>query len=173
MLIYPLLQLAKKNIPWLWTRKHQTIFNDLKTELISPKIMSCYDSSLNSLIITDASPIGISATLLQQSSNSSYRIAAYSSRTLTSAEQNCNQLERECLAIVYACEKFRVYILGEHFEIMTNYNKPLVHLFSNAQSRILLRIERWNLGLQEFDFTISPIKGKLMISCQDIRLTSS
>ena len=64
MLIYPLLQLAKKNIPWLWTRKHQTIFDDLKTELISPKIMSCYDSSLNSLIITDASPIGISATLL-------------------------------------------------------------------------------------------------------------
>ena len=133
MLIYPLVQLAKKNIPWLWTHKHQTIFDDLKTELISPKVMSCYDSSLNSLIITDASPIGISGTLLQQLSNSSYRITAYSSRTLTSAEQNCNKLERECLAIVYACGKFRVYILGEHFEIMTNYNKPLVHLFTNAQ----------------------------------------
>ena len=43
------------------------IFDDLKTKLISPKVMSYYDPSLNSLIITDASPVGISAILLQQS----------------------------------------------------------------------------------------------------------
>ena len=72
----------------MWTHKHQTIFDDLKTELISPKIMFYYDPSLNSMIITDASPVGISAILLQQSSDSSYRIIAYSSRTLTATEQN-------------------------------------------------------------------------------------
>ena len=110
MRIYPLLKLTKKNIPWLWN-KNQTIFDDLKTELISPKIMSYYDPSLNSLIITDASPVGISAILLQQPSDSSYRIIAYSSRTLTPTEQNYSQLERECLTVVHACEKFRVYIL--------------------------------------------------------------
>ena len=158
MRIYPLLELIKKNIPWLWTHKHQTIFDDLKTELISPKVMSYYDPSLNSLIITDANPVGISAILLQQSSDSSYRIIAYSSRTLTPTEQNYSKLERECLAIVHACDKFRVYILGGHFEIITDH-KPLVHLFSNAQSRMPLRIERWSLRLQEFDFTISHIKG--------------
>ena len=54
MRIYPLLELTKKSIPWLWTHKHQTIFDDLKTELISPKVMSYYDLSLNFLIITDA-----------------------------------------------------------------------------------------------------------------------
>ena len=58
--IYLLLELTKKNIPWLWTHKHQTIFDDVKTELISPKVMSYYVPSLNSLIITDASPVGIS-----------------------------------------------------------------------------------------------------------------
>ena len=71
MCIYHLLELTKKNIPQLWTNKHQTIFDDLKTELISPKVMSYYDPSLNSLKITDASPVGISAILLQQSSDSS------------------------------------------------------------------------------------------------------
>ena len=57
MRIYLLLKLTKKNFPWLWTHKHYAIFDDLKTELISPKVMSYYDPSLNSLIITDASPV--------------------------------------------------------------------------------------------------------------------
>ena len=108
MRVYPLLELTKKNIPRLWTHKHQGISDDFKTELISPKVMSYYDPSLNPLIITDASPVGISAIRLQQSSDSSYRIIAYSSLTLTPTEQNYSQLERECLAILYACEKFRV-----------------------------------------------------------------
>ena len=60
MRIYPLLELTKKNIHWLWTYKRQTISDDLKTELISLKVMSYYDLSLNSLIVTDASPVGIS-----------------------------------------------------------------------------------------------------------------
>ena len=111
MLIYPLLKLTKKNIPCLWTHKHQTIFDDLKTELISPKVMSYYDPSLNSLIITDASPVGISAIVLQQlysfTFDSSYCIIAYSSCTLTPTEQNYRQLERECLATEHAFEMFR------------------------------------------------------------------
>ena len=49
-------------------------------------------------------------------------------------------------------------ILGGHFETIIDH-KPFVHLFNNAQSRITLRIERWSLHLQEFDFTISQIKG--------------
>ena len=55
--------------------------------------MSYYDPSLNSLIITDASPVVvISAILLKQSSDSSCRIIAYLSRTLTPTEQNCSEL---------------------------------------------------------------------------------
>ena len=88
MRIYPFLEITKKNIPWLWTHKHQTIFDDLKTELISSKVISYYDPSLNYLIITDASPVGISAILLQQSSDRSYRVIVYSSRTITPTEQN-------------------------------------------------------------------------------------
>ena len=51
-----------------------------------------------------------------------------------------------------ACEKFRVYILGGLFEIITDH-KQLVHLFNSAQLQMPLRTERWNLRLQEFDFT--------------------
>ena len=71
MHICPLLELTKKNIPWLWTHKHQTVFDDLKAELISPKVISYYDPSLNYLIITEAIPVCIGAVLLQQSSKCS------------------------------------------------------------------------------------------------------
>ena len=62
------------------------------------------------------------------------------------------------MAIVHVCEKFGVYILVGHFEIITDH-KPLIHLFNNAQSRMPLQIERWCLRLQEFCFTISHIKS--------------
>ena len=48
------LKLTKKNIPWLWTYKHQNVIHDLKTELISPKVISYYDPSLNALIFRDS-----------------------------------------------------------------------------------------------------------------------
>ena len=118
--------------------------------------MSYYGPFLNSLIILNASPAGISATLLQQLSDISYNIIAYSRRTVTPTEQNYSQLEQEWLTIVHVCQKLKVYILGGDFEIITDH-KALVHLFNNAQSRIPLRIER--RSLQEFDFTISHIKG--------------
>ena len=57
--------------------------------------MSYYGPFLNSLIILDASPAGISATLLQQLSDISYNIIAYSRRTVTPTEQNYSQLEQE------------------------------------------------------------------------------
>ena len=122
------------------------------------------------MIITDASLVGISAILLQQSSDSSYSIIAYSSRTLTPTEQNHSQLERECLTIVHACEKFRAYILGRRFKIIIGH-KPLVYLFANAQSRIPLRFERWSLRLQEFDLQLFSLKVHLiqLISYHDIR----
>ena len=145
MRIYPLLGLTKKNIPWFLTHKHQTIFDDLKTELISPKVMSYYDPFLNSLVITDTSAIQVLVLYFYGNHPMVVivllRIIAYSRRTLKRIEQNYSQLERECLAIVHACRKFRVYILGRHFEIITDH-KPLVHLFNNAQSRMPLRTER-------------------------------
>ena len=76
----------------MWKLKHHSIFDYLKTELISPKVMSYFDLYLKSLIITDAGPAGIIAILLQQLSDNSSRNIAY----LTPTEQNYSQLEREC-----------------------------------------------------------------------------
>ena len=59
-------------------------------------------------------------------------------------EENFSQLEQECSAIVHECDSLGVYILGGHFEIITDH-KSLVHLFKNAQSRMPLQFERCSL----------------------------
>ena len=134
--------------------------------------MSYYDPSLNYLIITDASPVGVSAMLLQQLSDSSYRIIAYSSRALTPAEQNYSQLERECLAIVHAFKKSREYILGGHFKITTDH-QPLIYLFNKFNHECPCKLKDGTCVYKNLILQLVTLKVQLiqLISCHDIHLT--
>jgi hypothetical protein len=79
------------------------------------------------------------------------RPVAYTSRTLNSAELNFSTVEKECLAIVWACKHFRPYLLGRKFQIFTDH-KPLQWIFNvkDPSSRLL----RWKLSLREFEFEV-------------------
>ena len=83
---------------------------------------------------------------------------AYASRKLLPREQNYSTIERECLAIVWALQKFEVYLCGQHFVIQTDH-QPLVYM--NKAKVINKRIMRWALQLQEFRFRLESIPGKL------------
>ena len=69
----------------------------------------------------------------------------YASRSLTAVERRYSQTEREVLALVWACEKFHVYLYGNHFELETD-RKPLEVIYS-SKSQPSARIERWVLQL--------------------------
>ena len=119
-----------------------------------------FEPSKATTIVTDAGPIGVSAILMQHSPNQTdYRVVAYSSRTLTDVEKRFSQIKKECLGILHACEKSRMYLLGGKFTVPTDH-KPLVSLLMNPNSIIPLRIERWSLRLQEYDFEVKHIKGQ-------------
>jgi len=72
----------------------------------------------------DASQSGRGAALLQEG-----RPVAYSSRVMTQTEQNCAQIEKELLAIVFACEKFDQYIFGRSDVVVESDHKPLETIF--------------------------------------------
>ena len=114
---HPLRQLLRQDIEWVWTPECDETFSKLKNILSSGEsCITYFDENKQTILFTDASPYGISAILMQQSANQNdAKIIAYSSRSLTKAEQNYSQLERECLAVVYACEKNHLYLLGRHF----------------------------------------------------------
>ena len=110
-LTYPLRQLLKQNTDFIWTDDCNTAFIALKDKLTSEKCISYFDEEKETFIYTDASPFGISAILLQKSVHKDdSKVISYSSRSLTETEQRYSQLERECLALVYGCEKNRLYI---------------------------------------------------------------
>ena len=86
---------------------------------------------------------------------------AYASRKLSFAERNYTTTEREGLAMVYALQKFRNYLLGEHFKMFTDHS-TLQHLVNNPVFGG--RICRWFLLFQEFDFEIVVKPGWLNAS---------
>ena len=79
---------------------------------------------------------------------------AYASRSFTSSEKNYCQLERECLSIVFATERFNQYIYGQSF-LVKNHHQPLKSLYSKAINRAPPGIQRFLLRIQRYDFSMN------------------
>jgi hypothetical protein len=80
----------------------------------------------------------------------------YASKTLNSAQMNYTTTEKELLAVVFACEKFRSYLVGLPVLVFSDHTK-LKYLLSKKDSKA--RLVRWILLLQRFDITIKNKKG--------------
>ena len=121
--------------------------------------MAYFDPSKETELVTDASPSGLSAILIQKPiGEDNRRVVAYASRTLTNVERRYSQTEKEALAIVWANEKLHLYLFGNHFKLFTDC-KPVQLIFSNPKSKPPARIERWNLRLQGYDFEVVHTEG--------------
>ena len=86
---------------------------------------------------------------------------AYTSRTLTPAEQGYSQLEKEGLAVIFAMKKFHNYLYGRHFYI-ESVHQPLPYLFNQTKAispTASVRIQRWALTLSAYHYTIRHKAG--------------
>lgn len=108
------------------------------------------------ILQTDASDRGLGAVLLQKDSDQKQPIS-YISRKLNKAEENYLTIERECLAIVWAIQKFHKYLYGREFILETDH-QPLVYL--NSSKLLNSRLMRWSLAWQPYRFRIVSIRGK-------------
>ena len=110
----------------------------------------------------DASSAAVGAALLQPGPDGALQPVAYGSRILNNAEQNYSQIERESLVVVFGVTKYRQYLLGRHFKLLT-VHKPLITLLGEHKPIPQLaaaRIRRWALILAAYDYTIEFIRGK-------------
>ena len=130
----PLRKLTKKDVKWTWTDDQQSPFFKIKEAIMSSHVMSYFDPCKGTEIIADASPVGLGALLYRKEKlrDGTEKISAiaYASKALTDVEQRYSQIEKEALALVWACEKFHVYIYGKLFTLVTDH-KPLEFCLTN------------------------------------------
>lgn len=152
----PICDLLKKNRKFEWTSECIDAFDRLKELLISAPILTCPDFEKPFVISTDASDFGLGAVLTQNLDDGEH-VIGYSSRSLNKNERRYSTTEKECLAVLFAIEKFRPYVEGSHFTVYTDHHS-LIWL-SNLKDPTG-RLGRWSLKLQQYDFTIVHRRGK-------------
>lgn len=108
------------------------------------------------MLQTDASKDGLGACITQNS-----QPIAYSSRSLTEAEKNFAQIEKELLAIVYGMEKYHQYVYGNKVTVQTDH-KPLISIVKKEISQVTSRLQRMMLKLIKYDLNVIYVPGKDM-----------
>ncbi|CAA7042019.1 unnamed protein product [Microthlaspi erraticum] len=151
----PLTQLLCKEVAFEFSGECLAAFKKIKEALISAPIVQSPDWELPFEIMCDASDYAVGAVLGQRKEKKLH-VIYYASRTLDEAQCNYATTEKELLAIVFAFEKFRSYLVGSKVIVHTDH-AALKYLLSKKDAKP--RLIRWILLLQEFDLKIIDRKG--------------
>jgi hypothetical protein len=129
----PMEKLLNKYIRFQWNEDCQQGLDTLKENMVTTPILVFPYWENTFPVHVDASSIALGAILAQPGAWDLDDPIDFASRKLSKSEQNYNTIEREGLAMVYALQKFRHYLLGKHFKIFTDHstlkylvNKPVL-----------------------------------------------
>jgi len=144
--------LKKEQIIDIQNEEYKNAFNKLKMLIASDPILTRPDFNKKFTLTTDASNYALGAVLAQEN-----KPICFASRTLNEHEVNYSAIEKELLAIVWSTKYFRPYLYGRRFTVQTDH-KPSVWLESLKEPN--MKLQRWKLKLNEYDFEIKHIQGK-------------
>ena len=110
-------------------------------------------------MLTDASKTALGAILSQLDDEGKEHPIAYGSQTLTVHQKNYDTTQLEALAVIWALKKYRHYLYGKKFKIITDH-KALVWLLNSDKPNQNSKIVRWRMTLQDYDYEIKHKEGK-------------
>ena len=151
----PLCSLLEQNRSFDFNEDCQRAFSELKKALVTTPVIIAPDWTLPFELMCDASDHAVGAVLGQRRGKLIHPIY-YASRTLTEAQLNYTTTEKELLAVVFAFDKFRSYLVGTKVTVFTDHS-AIKYLISKKDAKP--RLIRWILLLQEFDLEIKDKKG--------------
>ena len=155
-IVAPFTDLTKKIKPnkVIWEEEHENSYNERKLALNKAPVLRLPDMEKGFVLQTDASDVGLGAVVMQRYDGLLFPVC-YASRKLLPRERNYSVVERECLALVWAIQKFHVLLYGKTFTLQTDH-ASLAHI--NKAKLTNSRVLRWSLVLQEYSFKVEAIK---------------
>ena len=148
----------------IWGKLQNDAFTKIKQELISDRVLAHYNPELTTIVTADAGPAGLGAVLAQRQADGSERVVAYASRSLSKAERNYAQIQKEATAIVFAVKKFHHYLYGRTFPFtLRTDHKPLLSIIGTKKGIPELaanRLQRYALFLSAYNYNIEYVKGE-------------
>nr|GFA14994.1 reverse transcriptase domain-containing protein [Tanacetum cinerariifolium] len=148
--------LLEKNTPFIFSDDCIKSFQTLKKKLTEAPILIAPNWDLPFQLMCDPSDFAIGAVLGQRHEKH-FKPIHYASKTINDAESNYTTTEKEMLAVVYAFENFRSYLIMNK-SIVHMHHSALKYLFAKKDPKA--RLLRWVLLLQEFDFKVLDTKGE-------------
>nr|GEW94517.1 reverse transcriptase domain-containing protein [Tanacetum cinerariifolium] len=151
----PMTHLLEKNSPFIFSNECIQAFRTLKDKLTEAPILIAPNWDQPFELMCDARDYAVGAVLGQRIEKHFWLIH-YASKTMNQAEANYTTTEKEMLAVVYAFEKFRSYLIMNKTIVYTGHS-ALKYFF--AKKDMKARLLRWILLLQEFDFKVIDTRG--------------
>jgi hypothetical protein len=156
----PLDELLKKDVRWKWSNPCQQAFQLLKNIISSDLLLTHYNPDLPIIVAADASEKGLGGVIIHLFEDGTRKPYYHVSRSLTKAEKNYSQIEKEGLSIIFVVTKFHKFIFGREFTLETDH-KPLLSIFCSKKGIPVYtanRLQRWALTLLNYSFKIKYIK---------------
>ncbi|KAI5316794.1 hypothetical protein L3X38_036501 [Prunus dulcis] len=158
----PFSRLMRKDVLFVWDQACQNALESIKQYLLNPPVLMAPIKGKPLILYIAALERSLGALLAQHNDDGKENALYYLSRTLVGAEQNYTPIEKVCLALVFAVQKLRHYILS-HRVILISKADPLRYLMSKPV--LSGRIAKWSLLLSEFEIKFVPqkaIKGQAL-----------
>ena len=152
----PLRELIKKNVAFSWLETHEKAFRDLQHLLTDPVTLRYYVVARPVTLQVDASKNGLGAALIQNQGP-----VAYASKAMNDTQRRYAQIEKELLAVVFACKRFHQYVYGKTITVESDH-KPLEAIFKKPLSQAPSRLQKMLMQLQAYDINLVYKTGSEM-----------
>lgn len=157
----PINRLLGKGVEFNWDKDCQDAFEKAKREMAADVTLAHYDPKNQLILETDASDHAISCVLITVEAGREKPIAFWA-RTMNNAEKNYSVVDKEALAVVKSCKKYRDYLIGRKFLLKTD-QRSLLRIFNPEKGipqTASERLKRWQLFLSGLEFDITHIPSK-------------
>ena len=153
----------KKGVDFVWDAECEAAFQDIKSYLTKPPVLAAPTTGKPFILYTRALDYSLGALLAQENDGGKEAALYYLSHRLVGAEHRYSPVEKECLAMMFAVQKLRHYLLSNTIYLISRIN--LLKVLVTKAGSLNARLAKWSILLSQFDIRYVPqkaIKGQAL-----------